>query len=113
MISEAILIPDCKKSHLILQNFLEEAPDTPPALAPSALGSGLRPLTGSPFSKIPGSAPDSITITPSRDWINTWVAGNTVRYLTTRAILQRFFDEVASQRVAMSRVRILPCHFLR
>jgi len=30
---------------------------SPPALAPSALGSGLRPFTGSSLSKIPGSAP--------------------------------------------------------
>jgi len=33
----------------------------PPALAPLALGSGFRPLTRPPLSKIPGSAPDYIT----------------------------------------------------
>jgi len=37
-------------------------PDPPPALAFStlALGSGLRPLTGPPLSKIPGSAPEYV-----------------------------------------------------
>jgi len=47
-------MPDCRKSHLIFQKFLRSPP---PELAPSALGSGLRPLTGPPLSKIPGSAP--------------------------------------------------------
>jgi len=31
-------MPDRRKSHLIFQNFLGEAPDPPLALAPSALG---------------------------------------------------------------------------
>jgi len=44
-------MPDCRKSHLIFQNFVGRPPDPPPAL-----GSGLRPLTA-PLSKIPGSAP--------------------------------------------------------
>jgi len=35
-------MPDCRKSHLIFQNF---------HLSPSTLGSGLRPLTGTPFPK--------------------------------------------------------------
>jgi len=49
-------MPDCRKSHLIFQNFLGRPP---PAFAPSALGSGLRPLTAPPLSKIPGSAPET------------------------------------------------------
>jgi len=44
-------IPDCRRSHLIFQNFLGRPPDPPPGLAPSALGSGLRPFTGPPFPK--------------------------------------------------------------
>jgi len=56
MISEAILI---SKIYAILQeiasNFSKFSgggpPDSPPALAPSALGLGLRPLTGPPFPK--------------------------------------------------------------
>jgi len=46
--------PDCRKSHLIFQNYLGRPRDFPPALAPSTFGSGLRPLTAPP-SKIPGS----------------------------------------------------------
>jgi len=42
-------MPDCRKSHLIFQNFLGMPPDPLTALASSALGSGLRPLTVSPF----------------------------------------------------------------
>jgi len=51
-------MPDCGKSHLIFSKFFGVGPPDPsPALTPSALGSGLRPLTA-PLSKIPGSAPD-------------------------------------------------------
>jgi len=39
-------MPDCRKSHLIFQNFLGEAPRPPPAL-----GTGFHPLTGPPFPK--------------------------------------------------------------
>jgi len=56
MISEAILDP---KIYAILQEiasnffkiFWRRAPDPPPAIEPSALGSELRPLTGPPFPK--------------------------------------------------------------
>jgi len=41
--------PDCRKSHLIFQNFWGRPPD--PALAPSALSSGLRPLIAPRFPK--------------------------------------------------------------
>jgi len=44
-------MPDCRKSHLIFQNFLGRPPGQTPALAPSALGSRLHPLTGPPFPK--------------------------------------------------------------
>jgi len=50
-------MPDCRKSLLIFQNFLGEAARTPPALVPSALSLWLRPFTGPPLSKIPGSTP--------------------------------------------------------
>jgi len=59
MISEAILIPKiyARLQEIVsnLSKFYGEGP--PPALAPSAIGLGLRALTGPPFSKIPGSAP--------------------------------------------------------
>jgi len=42
-------MPDCRKSQLIFQNFLGEAPTR--ALALLALCSGLCPLTGPPFPK--------------------------------------------------------------
>jgi len=56
MISEAILIPKIyARLQEIASNFLKNfgggPPDPPPALAPLALGSGLRPLTGPPFPK--------------------------------------------------------------
>jgi len=56
MISEAILIPKIYASlQEIASNFLKifwgRPPDLPPALASSALGSGLRPLTGPPLPK--------------------------------------------------------------
>jgi len=62
MISEAILILKIyAKVQEIASNFLKFSgggpPYPPPALAPSALGSGFRPLTGPLISKIPGSAP--------------------------------------------------------
>jgi len=64
MTSEAILIPKIyARLQEIASNFSKFSgggpPDPPPALAPSALGSGLRPLTGPPLSKSPGSAPDT------------------------------------------------------
>jgi len=43
-------MPDCRKSHLIFQNFLGRPP--------ASTGSWVRPLTGPPLSKFPGSAPD-------------------------------------------------------
>jgi len=54
MISEAILIPKIyARLQEIASNFSKFSgggpPDPPPALAPSALVSGLRPLTGPPF----------------------------------------------------------------
>jgi len=59
MISEAILIPKIyARLQEITSNFSKfsrEAPQIRRALL--ALGSGLRPLTGPPLSKIPGSAP--------------------------------------------------------
>jgi len=106
MISEAILIPKIyARLQEIAFNFTKFSGKAPAGARAFAARFGASPRYRLLLSKIPGSALDSITITPSRDW---WVAGNTVRYLTTRAILQRFCDEVA-----MSRVRILPCHFLR
>jgi len=57
MISEAILIPKMyARLQKIASNFSKfsggrPAPDPPPTLAPLALGSGLRPLTGPPFPK--------------------------------------------------------------
>jgi len=51
-------MPDCRKIASNFSNFMGEAPDPPSALATSALGSGLRPLTGPLLSKIPGSAPE-------------------------------------------------------
>jgi len=56
MISEAILIPKIyARLQEIASNFTKFSgqglPDPPPALAPSALGSRLRPLTGPPFPK--------------------------------------------------------------
>jgi len=45
-------MPDCRKSHLIFFKFSGGGPQTlPPALSPSAIGSGLRPLTGPLFPK--------------------------------------------------------------
>jgi len=51
-------MPDCRKSHLIFQNFLGEAP-RPPAGA-RAFGAlfGISPPYRAPLSKIPGSALD-------------------------------------------------------
>jgi len=56
MISEAILIPKIyARLQEIASNFSKFSgggpPDPPPALRPSALVSGLRPLTGPPFPK--------------------------------------------------------------
>jgi len=56
MISEAILIPKIyARLQEIASNFSKFSggghPDAPPAVAPSALGSGLRPLTGPSFQK--------------------------------------------------------------
>jgi len=55
MISEAILIPKIyARLQEIASNFSKFSgggPQTPPALTPWALGSGLRPLTGPPFPK--------------------------------------------------------------
>jgi len=61
MIFEAILIPKINaRLQEIASNFSKFSgggpPDPPPALAPSALHSGIRPLTA-PLSKIPRSAP--------------------------------------------------------
>jgi len=56
MISEAILIPKIyARLQEIASNFFKFSE---PALAFSALGSGLRSLTGLPLSKIHRSAPD-------------------------------------------------------
>jgi len=54
--TEAILIPKIyARLQEIASNFSKfcggSPPDSPPALAFSALGSGLRPLTGPPFPK--------------------------------------------------------------
>jgi len=62
MISEAILIPKIyARLQEIASNFFKifwgRPPDPQLALALSALGLGLRPRTGPPLSKIPGSAP--------------------------------------------------------
>jgi len=51
-------MPDCRKSHLIFQNFLGEVPQTPPQFG-GVWGRSVRgfaPLPP-PLSKIPGSAP--------------------------------------------------------
>jgi len=62
MIFEAILIPKIyARLQEIASNFFKifwgKPPDPSPALAPSALGSGLSPLTEPPLFKISGSAP--------------------------------------------------------
>jgi len=55
-------MPDCRKSHLILQKIYGGGPpDPPPALAPLGLGSGFRPLTGPPFPKFLDPPPLVVT----------------------------------------------------
>jgi len=48
-----------------------------------------------------------------RAWRNAWVAaGQTVRSLTTRAMLKRFCDDVLSRRGVVSRVLYLYLYIL-
>jgi len=65
MISEAILILKIyarlqEIASIFLKIFRRGLPDPSLALGPSALGSGLSPLTGAPLSKIPASVPGSL-----------------------------------------------------
>jgi len=78
MISDAILIPKiCARLQEIASNFSKfsgEAPRPPLAVAPSALGSGLRPPYRAPLSKIPGSAPayalqNSTVFKSTQNWV--------------------------------------------
>jgi len=52
-------MPDCRKSHLIFQNFLGETPQIPRRRSRLRRSvRGFAPLPG-PLSKIPGCAPDT------------------------------------------------------
>jgi len=62
-------MPDCRKSHLIFQNFLGEAPRPPAGASVFGARFGALPPYRAPLSKIPVSAPVSLTCIQQLNWM--------------------------------------------